>query len=912
MHVLYVHRNFPAQFGHIAARLIEDRAWQCTFVSERPEGNPGGVRMLQYKIDERNRDSAHPLAQVFDDYGRHCLAVTSTLKRHPEVQPDLIVGHCGFGSTALLRELYDSPIINFFEYYYDRHHSDIDFRPEFPATDFGNLRCRLRNAGVLVDLQNCDAGYSPTEWQRSRFPAEYQSKIETIFDGIDTDFWFRRPLAPGKPRWVWGRKLEPRARSGDPRTTTKVVTYVSRGFESIRGFDIFMKVAKRLCELRSDVIFVCVGTDEIHYGPDKRFTLGKSFREHVLAQDSYNLSRFIFTGRVSREELARIFSVSDLHIYLTVPFVLSWSCMNALACGCTVLGSATPPVQEVIRHEENGLLADFYDVDRFVELANKVLDDPQAYRPLGEAAVRMIEEKYSLDVCLPKMIDLYERTVAGYKKCGFPETRVQGSGFGVQEEHAGERHAVRARAIANTNGNGDLDSTTPLQGVPPIDAKDAKFSFTLTQPEPEPTRLYQRISQITYGPPAAPRGQNMAGKSAALAKPVAHGGNGQAPSRRPNADQAADRTRGRGSGAVRSQAGPGNENGAARQVARTNHVPRGRATLAEPVAHGGNGDSSNVTRVLFAIPHAFGRDPKKPFHSFRGAASERIAAMTTCLKLLHQTFGGVQEEMALFHTAFTPTNTALQHEIEVVVCTSGQRHLLGELELPAGYYRHEPRDCDPIMLGFECHALLRDNLGRYDFFCYLEDDLLIHDPWFFAKQRFFNLRAGNKCLLQPNRYEVEHIRPAHWQSQWHTDTDTTPLQGVPRARKTYIDGDLDEKLVRKYQNIDDQPEMAVVSMGVPIPCRRTLNPHCGGFFLNAEQMEHWSRQRHFLDLDCSFFSPIESANTFGVMRTFKIYKPAPAVANFLEIEHYGTSMTQRLRQRDGTKRNRKQKAPAAV
>jgi hypothetical protein len=111
--------------------------------------------------------------------------------------------------------------------------------------------------------------------------------------------------------------------------------------------------------------------------------------------------------------------------------------------------------------------------------------------------------------------------------------------------------------------------------------------------------------------------------------------------------------------------------------------------------------------------------------------------------------------------------------------------------------------------------------------------------------------------------------------------------------------------VRKYQNIDEQPEMAVISLEVPIPCRRTLNPHCGGFFLNAEQMEHWSRQRHFLDMDCSFFSPIESANTFGVMRTFKIYKPAPAVANFLEIEHYGTSMVERLRQRgrgSGSKR----------
>ncbi|MEX2142597.1 MAG: glycosyltransferase [Pirellulales bacterium] len=842
MHILYVHRNFPAQFGHIAARLIEERGWQCTFASERPGGNPGGIRLLQYKIDERNKDGVHPIAQPFDEYGRHCLAVLKKLKAHREVQPDLIVGHCGFGSTALLRELYDCPIINFFEYYYHRHGSDIDFRPEFPSTDIGNLRCRLRNAGVLVDLQNCDAGYSPTQWQRSRFPAEYQEKIETVFDGIDADFWFRRPLAPGKPRWVWGRKLP---------AETKVVTYVSRGFESIRGFDIFMKVAKRLCEMRSDVLFVCVGTDEIHYGPDKRFTLGKSFREHVLAQDSYDLSRFIFTGRVSREELARIFSVSDLHVYLTVPFVLSWSFMNALACGCTVLGSATPPVQEMIQHEENGLLADFYDVDRFVELANKVLDDPQAYRPLGEAAVRMIEEKYSLDVCLPKMIDLYERTIAGYARCGFPTEPGRPSAAADAEA----RHTECADydgVGAGAESNGHAAARLPL------------FTFS-------------EVDSVS-GP--------------------------------------ADDARGGASGAVRSQAEPGNESNV---PVRFESVRRNRKAVGKRGPARQAGPTGEAIRVLFAIPHAFGRDPSKPYHSFNGSASERIEALSGCLRLLHQTFGSEQREASLIRTAFAASNTALAHEIDVVVCTSGQRHLLRELDVPSTYFHHEPRQCEPIMLGFECHALLRDSVGRYDYFCYLEDDLLIHDPWFFAKQRFFNLRAGNECVLQPNRFEVEHGArsdlggPAAAAALSHPttrrtlpidrngETDAWASRTQPTlhaARKTYIDGDLDERLVRKYQNIDEQPELALISMGVPIPCRRTLNPHCGGFFLNAEQMEHWSRQPHFLDKDCSFFSPIESANTFGIMRTFKIYKPAPSVANFLEIEHFGTSMLERLRQRD--------------
>jgi glycosyltransferase involved in cell wall biosynthesis len=759
-----------------------------------------------------------------------------------------------------VRELYDCPIINLFEYYYHRHDSDIDFRPEFSSADFGLFRSRVRNAGILLDLQNCDAGYSPTEWQRSRFPSECQNKIETIFDGIDTDFWFRRPLAVGKPRWVSGRNLEPRRRSGDPRKTTKVFTYVSRGFESMRGFDIFMKVAKRLCELRTDVVFVCVGSDEIHYGPDKRFTLGKSFREHVLRQDSYDMSRFIFTGRVSREELARILSVSDLHIYLTVPFVLSWSCMNALACGCTVLGSATPPVQEMIQHEQNGLLADFYDVDRFVELANKVLDDPGAYRPLGEAGVRMIEEKYSLDVCLPKMIDLYERTVAGYTKCGFPKPK-EHEPVGVEAGVESNGHAPARLPLFTFS---EVDSAT----APAEEARGGASGVHRggrSQAEPGNESTEEPGSESNGDVPVRFESVRRKRKAASEKGPAAaHNG------------------RGRASWAVRSQAEPGNE-------------------------------SNSAIRVLFAIPHAFGRDPSKPYHSFNAAASDRIDALTACLKLLYQTFGGEQQEMALVRPAFTPTNTSLRHEVDVVVCTSGQRHLLGELDLPAAYYRHAPRHCEPIMLGFECHALLRDNLGRYDFFCYLEDDLLIHDPWFFAKQRFFNLRAGNECILQPNRFEVEHgATPAATdvaRGKLASLSDATTWEATPPARKTYIDGDLDENLVRTYQNIDEEPELPLFALGVLIPCRRTLNAHCGGFFLNAEQMEHWSRQRHFLDQDCSFFSPLESAATFGVMRTFKIYKPAPAVASFLEIEHYGTSMVERLRPRGGGKRR---EAHAAV
>jgi glycosyltransferase involved in cell wall biosynthesis len=247
---------------------------------------------------------------------------------------------------------------------------------------------------ILLDLDNCDRGYCPTEWQRSRFPAEYQSKLTTLFDGLDTDVWKPNPNAP---RRIGTRDVPP---------GTRVVTYVSRGFESIRGFDIFMRAAKKLCDRRSDVVFAVVGSDRVCYGGDERFTGGKSFRDWVLSRDDYDRSRFVFTGTVPEHELARLLAVTDLHFYLTVPFVPSWSLFDALACGAVVVASDTAPVREVITHGRTGLLVPFFDVDGFADTAGRVLDDPAAYRPVGEAAAALVRERYSVDVCARQFLAL--------------------------------------------------------------------------------------------------------------------------------------------------------------------------------------------------------------------------------------------------------------------------------------------------------------------------------------------------------------------------------------------------------------------------------------------------------------------------------------------------------------------------
>ena len=401
MHVLFVHKNFPAQFGHIARHLVDNHGFQCSFVCELEPATIEGIERIQYKIAGGATRDTHYCSRTFENATWHAHAVYEAMKARPDVKPDLVVGHSGFGSTVFLADLYDCPVVNYFEYYYHSRGSDLDFRPEYPTRELDQLRSRTRNAMIHLDLQTCKQAYAPTEWQASLLPREYEPKIQAIFDGIDREIWSRNPDAP--------RRLGDREISPD----TKIVTYVSRGFESMRGFDVFMKVAKRICDARDDVLFICIGSDRVCYGGDLNRIEEDSYREHVLKQDDYDLSRILFPGRVNPLELVDLFSISDLHIYLTVPFVLSWSMMNALSCGCTVLASDTEPVQEMIRAGENGLLAGFFDVDAFVDQAMAVLDDPEAYRHLGEAGSNMIARDYSLDVCLPQMLEMYERAVAG-------------------------------------------------------------------------------------------------------------------------------------------------------------------------------------------------------------------------------------------------------------------------------------------------------------------------------------------------------------------------------------------------------------------------------------------------------------------------------------------------------------------
>ncbi len=412
MRILFIHDAFPAQFGHLALELTRRYGWSCHFLVDSVSNCPAPTAEMLATLDVRRLPlsnayrarGAVPWPQIHGHYLEQCEAVFEAVRGRPELRPDLVVAHGGRGApTPLIRDLVDCPIINYCEYYFAPSHRDISYRIDLPPAEPAPFFPRCINGPTLLGLVDCDSGYSATAWQRSTFPARFQPRIEIHFDGIDVDFYRPGPA----PRVVGGRSIP---------AGTKVVTFVSRGLESIRGFDLFMEVAGRIARERADVVFVVVGSDRTYYGWDVLHVGRDSFRDWVLERGGFDLDRFVFLGTVGPDELADVFRIGDLHLYPTAPFVLSWSLLDAMSTGLVVLASDVAPVLEVIEPGVNGLVAPLFDVDAWVDAALRVLGDPAGFAPLGRAARATVEARYGLDVAIPDLKDYFERVAAAGRR----------------------------------------------------------------------------------------------------------------------------------------------------------------------------------------------------------------------------------------------------------------------------------------------------------------------------------------------------------------------------------------------------------------------------------------------------------------------------------------------------------------
>jgi len=268
-------------------------------------------------------------------------------------------------------------------------------------------------------------------------------------------------------------------------------------------------------------------------------------------------------------------------------------------------------------------------------------------------------------------------------------------------------------------------------------------------------------------------------------------------------------------------------------------------------------------RVLITIPH-YVEAGKGQYGSTGGDVARRAAVLEEVVTTLHRTFGARQSQLLnRRHNVRRRVNGGAEAVLDVIVCTTRDRHALNELRVEGAPFTHRPGNAEPLFLGFDCHAALAERSGAYDWYGYMEDDLLLHDPMFFVKLGWFLDNVGPDAVLLPHRYEIESGSP----------------------EKLYIDGHLSSDFAAPWQTVADRGRLTGRLLGMPVAFERPNNPHAGCFFLSAGQMAHWTAQPHFADRDTSFAGPLESAASLGIMKTFRIYKPAPESAAFLEIRH---------------------------
>jgi glycosyltransferase involved in cell wall biosynthesis len=408
MNLLFVHQNFPGQYRHLAAHFARNREHSVAAIGEARsltswEDETRAIRCFPYTMPPLAPSPVHRYlrgSEIAAQRAKQVRDVAITLKRQGFI-PDIICAHTGWGEALLLKDVFpDSPILGFFEFYF-RTGADIEFDPAFPERKIDAHRMRIKNSVILKSFAQCDWGVTPTNWQYVQFPQRCRERISIIFDGIDTNM-----LIPNS---------RVRMRVNETRLTraNEVITFVNRNLEPYRGFHIFMRCLPRLLRERPQAHIVIIGADGIGYGPPPQ--LGETWREVMLAEvgDALDHSRVHFLGRVPYSKFVALLQLSSVHVYLTYPFVLSWSMVEAMSCGCIVVGSATPPVMEVIEDKENGLLVDFFDDDGVVDALNRVLDHPNRMQAMRIAARRTSVERYDLaTVCLPRHVELIHRIAA--------------------------------------------------------------------------------------------------------------------------------------------------------------------------------------------------------------------------------------------------------------------------------------------------------------------------------------------------------------------------------------------------------------------------------------------------------------------------------------------------------------------
>jgi glycosyltransferase involved in cell wall biosynthesis len=409
MRVLFIHNNFPAQYRHLAGRLAAEGSHDLVAIGSPTAKQIPGVRLLRYPSIDIKLDGVHPFARRFELESRRCEQVLYCLTglRASGFEPDLVLAHPGWGETMPLRAFFPKArILVYCEFFYGMEGRDVGFDPEFPelGIDF-HVGLHLKNAASLLALTESDGGISPTAWQRSTYPKDLQGKITVQHEGVDTRLVVPNPKAA--------------FRLPDGRTLTRndeVITFVARNLEPLRGYHQFMRALPQILRHRPKAQVVIVGGDGVSYGAAP--PAGTTWRSLYLkeVEDAIDMTRVHLVGSLRYDEYLKVLQISSAHVYLTYPFVLSWSLIEAMSAGALVIGSATAPVEEVI-DGTNGLLVPFFDKAALADAAIRALADPARTQDMRVNARRTAVERFDLETkCLPAMLEMLQPPTAIIKR----------------------------------------------------------------------------------------------------------------------------------------------------------------------------------------------------------------------------------------------------------------------------------------------------------------------------------------------------------------------------------------------------------------------------------------------------------------------------------------------------------------
>jgi glycosyltransferase involved in cell wall biosynthesis len=405
MKVLFTHQNFPGQYLHLARHFGSQSGHQAVFITQRQDTELPGVRKIVYKPRRTITPQVHHYLRESEAAVLNAQEVARVALdlRKAGFTPDVMLGHNGWGEIWYLKDIFpEAQLIGYFEFFYRMTGADVGFDPAEPVNVDTAPRLRTKNLGNLLALDTVDLGHCPTEWQKSVYPRRYHPTLNVIHEGVDSTL--ARP-DPSARLILANDKIEITA--GD-----EIVTYVARNLEPYRGFPTFMRSLPKILAARPNARVLVVGGDDVSYGV--RLPPGETYKQRMLAEmgDSLDLSRVHFLGKIPYTAFIKVLQVSRAHVYLTYPFVLSWSMLEAMSAGCLIIGSRTQPVEEVIHHGGNGLLVNFFSPEEVAERVVEALEDRRSFASLRQNARQTVLDRYDLrSVCLPAHLRLLNMLV---------------------------------------------------------------------------------------------------------------------------------------------------------------------------------------------------------------------------------------------------------------------------------------------------------------------------------------------------------------------------------------------------------------------------------------------------------------------------------------------------------------------